>query len=306
MTLVAFMLALALGAVLLLLAVELVLASRRSLVWQAAAAQLERAGERGLSLVAAELRMAGFRAGARAAPLPPGAPGCGATDGWALALAPALAFADRAGAGVLELSDGSTPDCLPLSDLQPGSDLLALRRAAALPSGSPARRVRETQWYLLVDAEGGGDFRYLGPGAGPAQLPADGREPREWRNAIFFVRDYSVVPGDGVPTLCVEQLQGAAMRAQCLVEGVERLHVEFAVDRDGNGEAELRLAAPTAADLRLARRATVYLHLRSLEALRPAGEARELLLGSERVRVSAGDPFLHRVFVRTVPLDNLR
>jgi len=306
MTLVAFMVALALGVMLLLLAAEVLVASRRALLWQAAATQLERAGERGLSLLAAELSMAGFLGGAQAAPRPPGAPGCGAADGWALALAPELAFADRGSARSLVLSDGSTPGCLPTGALQSASDLLALRRSVALPTGAAGRRLRETQWYLLVDAQGAGEFRYLGVGARPGDLPADGRQVREWRNAIYYVRDYSVAPGDGVPTLCAELLQGRSMRSQCLVEGVERLHLEFLLDRDGDGEAELRVASPTAAELRRARQAIVYLHVRSLEALRPAPTARELRLGSERVTIPAGDPFLHRVFLRTVPLANLR
>ena len=307
MTLVALMVALGLGALLLLLAAELVVSSRRSLVWQAAVTQLERAGERGLALLAAEVGMAGFRGGVRTAVLPPGAPGCGAGDGWALALQPVLAFADRGAAGEVQLSDGSTPDCLPLRHLQPGSDLLALRRAATLPTGAGGRSLRETQWYLLADELGQGTFRYLGAGAGPGDLPAGGSggvEVREWRNAIFYVRDYSVRPGDGVPALCVERLQGASMRSECLVEGVERLHVAFHVDRDGDGRSEVRIEDPTALDLRRAIGATIYLHVRTLAPLSTAGQARELRLGGERVAISGDDPFLHRVFVRTVRLAN--
>ena len=306
MTLIAFMVALALGAMLLLLAVELVLASRQSLRWQAAAAQLERAGARGLSLVAAELRMAGFRGGVRSATLPVAAPGCGASDGWALAPVPALAFADRGGSMGVVLSDGSTPGCLPLRSLQPGSDLLALKRAATVETGAGGRSFRATQWYLLADPLGRGAFEYAGADAGPGDIPGVGRQIREWRTGIFYVRDYSVDPGDGVPALCVERLQGRAMRSQCLVEGVERLHIEFHCDRDGDGRADVLLADPAAQDLQRATHATVYLHLRTLAALRPRAEARVLRLGRERVTVSADDPHLHRVYVRTVPLDNLR
>jgi hypothetical protein len=306
MTLVAFMVALALGALLLLLAVELVLASRQSLRWQAAVTQLERAGERGLSLVAAELRMVGFRGGVRSVPLPAGAPGCGAGDGWALAPVPALAFADRGASTEVVLSDGTTPGCLPLRNLQPDSDLLALKRAAAVETGPGGRAFRATQWYLLAGPLGRGAFAYAGAGAGPGDIPGAGRQVREWQTGIFYVRDYSVDAGDGIPALCVERLQGRAMRSQCLVEGVERLHVEFHCDLDGDGRADVQLVDPAAEDLQRATHATVYLHLRTLVALRASPRPRVLVLGRERVTVPAGNPYLHRVYVRTVPLDNLR
>lgn len=306
MTLLAFMLALSLGALLLLLAVELLVVSYRSLRWQAATVQLERAGDRALRLLGDELRAAGFRAGARSAPLPPAAPGCGAGDGWALALSPAIAFADRGGSDALTLSDGAFPRCLPTASLQQRSDLLALRRTAFLPSAdrAGARRLRDTQWYLMVDARGAGRFAYLGRNAGASDLGAGGDPAWEWRVSIFFVRSYSVTRGDGVPALCVERLLGARMRSQCLVEGVARMHVEFAIDDDGDGMSDRVLAALRQEELRTATRATVYVHVRTLEALRVRREARVLQLGGETVHIPPGDPYLHRVFVRSVSLDN--
>ncbi|KGE03725.1 Type IV fimbrial biogenesis protein PilW [Pseudohaliea rubra DSM 19751] len=305
MTLIAFMVALALGAMLLLLAAELLLASRRSLLWQAAVTQLERAGERGLSLIAAELRMAGFRGGVRDSTLPPDAPGCGANDGWALAPEPAIAFADGAAPEPFLLSDGSVPGCLPRRYLYPGSDLLALKRVATLPSGAGGRALRATQWYLLADPLGRGTFAYLGAAAEPGHFPPGSGQAREWRAGIFYVRNYSIEPGDGVPTLCLERLQGAAMRSECLVEGVERFHVEFHGDSDGDGRADTVLTAPATGELQAATGATIYLQLRTLTALGARGEGRVLDLGRERVVVPPDDPFMHRVFVRTVPLKNL-
>ena len=216
-----------------------------------------------------------------------------------------MAFAERGSGDRLQLTDGSMPDCLPVRYLQPGSDLLALRRSATLTTGAGGRALRATQWYLLADELGRGAFLYLDADAGPADLPADGRAVREWRNTIFYVRNYSVNRGDGVPALCAERLQGAAMRSECLVEGVERLQVVFHVDRNGDGRSEVRLENPAAADLRRVTAATIYLHVRTLAPLRVAARARELHLGSERVAIPEDDPFLHRVFVRTVRLANI-
>lgn len=303
-TLVALLVAGLLGALLLLVVVEVFLACRSALLWQEATARLEAAGGRALTLLGSELRMAGFQGMAQHATAPAGAPDCG-TDGWPLKPTPALAFADRAAhAGVL-LSDGSAPGCLPLGDLLPGSDLLATKRTAALPSrGSPPhrRRVRETQWYLLVDGAARGRFSYLGPGQGASAL-GDGM-PWEWHARIFYVRAHAVVRGDGLPTLCVERLRGAAMRSECLVEGVERLHLEFAVDADGDGSAETRVARPTAEQLAAAPRATIYLLLRSVHSLPGSVAAREFVLGRERVIAAGGPRYLRRVFTLTVPLAN--
>ena len=305
MTLVAFVVALGLGAVLLLLATELVLLTRRSLLWQSALTRLERAGDRALDLLAGELAMAGFRGGVDAAILPPGAPGCGVDDGWALVLRPPLAFADRGARDGLQLTDGTTPACLPTRYLQPGSDLLALRRAATVRTGPGGREPRRTQWYLAADTLGRGEFLYLGSSRASGDLPADGRDVREWHNAIFYVRDYSVTPGDDVPTLCVERLLGARMRSECLVEGVERLHVVFHLDRDRDGYADDAVAEPSAVELLAATRATIYLQVRSLEPLGLPQQARVLQLGSERVAIPADGPFLHRVYLRTVRLRNV-
>jgi Tfp pilus assembly protein PilW len=296
---------LAIGAGLLLTAGEVIVMARETARWQAAAVDLERAGQRALDILASEVRAAGFRGGVGFAPVVPAGPGCGADDGWALQLSPPLLFADRGTVDNVVLSDGSNPACLPLAALQAGSDLLAVRRTAQLASGdtlaAPARRLRDTQWYLAAGEAEEGAFIYRDTDFGAAVITADS-VLWEWRTGIYFVRGYSVSRSDRLPALCVERLAGAGMRSECLVEGVVRLHAEFLIDTE-SGEP-VSHPSPTPEQLARARYLTLYLHVRSVEALRPSRQERILALGSETVPVPAGDPYLHRVFVRTVPLDN--
>lgn len=303
--LIPLLVGLAIGAGLLLGAGELVVAAQETARWQAAVVGLERAGQRALDFLTSELRAAGFRGGVVSAPAVPDGPGCAAEDGWALQLYPALLFADRGRTDDTTLNDGTVPACLPLDALQAGSDLLVVRRtaqvASGLPSHKPSRRLRETQWYLSGAGMGSGAFIYRDTEFEAGAAPAD-RPIWEWRTGIFFVRNYSVVAGDNVPALCVERLAGARMRSECLVEGVLRLHAEF-LNSTATSEA-VSLASPTAQELASAQHVTVFLHLRSVRALRSSSKARILRLGRETVTVPAGDPYLHRVFVRTIPLDN--
>jgi len=306
-SLVSLLIALALGVGLLAAAAELLVTSRTSQRWQAAAAQVEQAGELGLALIERELRAAGFTGGADRVEAMLTGPGCGADDGWALRPYPAVLIADGVGTALPVLNDGTSPVCLPSPYLASDSDLLVYRRAATLPSSGPgladSRAPRATQWYLLTLAAGAGRMVYVenAPGSHLATL---GGVAREWRTGIFYVRDYSSRPGDGVPALCAERLTGRAMRSECLVEGVEQMQVEVLLDRDGDGRVDESDASPTIADMSYATGIQVALVVRSLETLKPRARDLVLPLGSDEVRVPAGDPYLHRVFTRQVPLDN--
>lgn len=58
---------------------------------------------------------------------------------------------------------------------------------------------------------------------------------RKFSSSIYYIRDYSVTPGDGIPTLMRSQfdLSGTTLAhqpAQALIEGVESFRVELGVD----------------------------------------------------------------------------
>ena len=62
-----------------------------------------------------------------------------------------------------------------------------------------------------------------------------------YRPVLLYVRDYSLRPGDGIPALCRLRLSPGRFDvapAECLLEGLEMLQVEFGVDADGDRRAD--------------------------------------------------------------------
>ncbi|MEQ8517277.1 MAG: PilW family protein, partial [Chromatocurvus sp.] len=110
-------------------------------------------------------------------------------------------------------------------------------------------------------------------------------------------------PGDDIPVLCDERL-GSSMRSVCLVEGVERLQVEFGIDSDGDGIADSLIRAPTPSQLAAAVSAHVHLLVRSLRELQRRPQVESLRLGVTAVDLPP-DRYLRRVFSATVPLHNI-
>lgn len=287
--------------------------------WQVEAARLEENGRYALGLIARELEMAGFFARLPAsalqeasAALPsgapqPGTPDCGASAGWALDAATPLDILDNHSGDEARFQSGKRLSCLPEASLLAGSDALAVKRSAALPTHSPdstapRRGLILPRWFLRT---GGGE---------PASLvwrdEADGapavdstQDWWEWRASIFYLRDYSAAPGDGVPSLCQERLAGT-LRSVCLVEDVEALQVEIGVDRDADGVADDYLASPSPEALDTAVSARVFLLLRSRDAVFSRPQAVDFQLGAQPYRAEP-DRHLRRLFARTVRLPNL-
>ncbi len=174
--------------------------------------------------------------------------------------------------------------------VSPGTDVIALKRVAAdatVKNGSLVGRARETQWYLRSE----GDVRewaYVGssgrfePGV---VAPGNGVDMREYYARLFYIRSWSQRPGDGIPSLCIEQLSGSRMSTECVVEGVEDLQVELGLDTDGDGVVDSVTANPGAADLSLVVRAEYFLLLRSIDTLPGAGTGGHFQLGAKAVYV---------------------
>src|SRR5678815_2395818 len=56
-------------------------------------------------------------------------------------------------------------------------------------------------------------------------------EKRKFVSDIYYVRDYAVTAGDGVPTLMRSQFSGGSHQAaDALIEGVQSFRVEIGVD----------------------------------------------------------------------------
>lgn len=73
---------------------------------------------------------------------------------------------------------------------------------------------------------------------------------RQYIRRIFFI-DQNNVAGDGIPTLkrVDRRADGTVGTATALVEGIDNLHFEYAIDGDGNGSPDTFTEAPTAAEM---------------------------------------------------------
>lgn len=95
-----------------------------------------------------------------------------------------------------------------------------------------------TQGYVL--ATGGHNLHKKN--CTPAVLPitsGDTAVTRKFISNIYYVRDFSVTAGDGIPTLMRSEFAGGVhLGAQPLIDGIEGFRVEYGIDHTGkNGAA---------------------------------------------------------------------
>ena len=304
-TLVELLVVTGLSALLMVAMLQAYLSGKSVLRWQSASARLDVDGLRALEILTRDIRMSGFFGGAEAARIvvPDDAPDCGDRRRWALA--PAQLGHIRAGR---HPAADNHFGCLPLAALDDRSDIMAIKRVAGGPSWGPGsewhgRRPEATQWYLGVDEYARGRFLWVGDGVPRSPDDVDRVSYWAFRARIYYIRRYSVRPDDRIPTLCVERLMGRGLRSECLVEGVEGMRFEFALDADGDGFADTLTDAPSEADLANTTHVMVYLLLRSLESPGVVHGAAEIRLGPGAVPVT-DDGLLRRSFSATVPVMN--
>jgi len=304
-TLVELLVVTGLSALLMVAMLQAYLSGKSVLRWQSASARLDVDGLRALDILTRDIRMSGFFGGAEAARIvvPDDAPDCGSRRRWALT----PARLGHIGAGRHPGADNHF-GCLPLAALDDRSDILAIKRVAGGPTWGPGsewrgRRPESTQWYLGVDDYARGRFLWVGDGVPRSPEEVDRVSYWAVRARIYYIRRYSVSPADRIPTLCVERLMGRGLRSECLVEGVEGMRFEFALDADGDGFADRLTSDPTADDLANTTHEMVYLLMRSLESPGAVQGPVETRLGPGALPVT-DDGFLRRGFSATVPVMN--
>lgn len=181
-----------------------------------------------------------------------------------------------------------------------GTDALAIRHVAgqttdALELGESMPTLRQWHFYLQTNGTVGTLMRWLH--AVPT-LPDAANQPstapmsfHRYLPRIYFVRDFSLTPGDGVPTLCRKELCPTGYAAnsnpelascgeaggspgalgwfsECLAEGVEDLQIVWGLDDPNDNDAivDQYTAAPLPADMTHVRSAQVHLLVRSRRA----------------------------------------
>lgn len=153
--------------------------------------------------------------------------------------------------------------CIDGGEFQSNTDVVAIKRVAGARTAAPTNgRV-----YLRTNGTVGLLFQEPLAGAGAINVPAP-RADWEYRPSIYYIRNYAYTPGDDIPTLCKKVLGGVTpgMTTECLAAGIENLQLEYGIDTDSDGFANVYAPNPTIAEMQSVVSARVSLLARTTEA----------------------------------------
>jgi type IV pilus assembly protein PilW len=312
LSLVELMVALALGVSLSLGVANLFLQSKTSFHQDEETAQLQDNGRWALRYLVRELSMSGFYGGMADATTVTSTVGVAddCSVGWANNTGTALEHLNN----VTDLTATASYGCLNSGEVLPGTDLLALRRtkdSAAVSDGLVNTAPTDNAMYLRVEGFGANTTLVKGSAVTEDDKTAGSTvDIWQYRPQLLFIRGYSLVAGDGIPTLCRKILttSAAAMAlgsTECMVEGIENLQVEFGLDTNNPFDfvPDYYEDAPTAAELETAVSARVYVLSRSINEVAGYTNDKSYALGSNNV-LAADDGYYRRVLQTTVMLRN--
>jgi type IV pilus assembly protein PilW len=254
---------------------------------------------------------------------------------------PAQAYAD---------DDAALPCAAVLTDLVPGSDILVVRHAEmCVPGVAGCEADTAGQLYIQASLCATETTSYVFGATGTAVFNltrrncATAAEKRRFVSHIYYVRDFAVTAGDGIPTLVRSEfdLVGGTLAHQGavpLIEGIDALRVEFGIDdvsrtggavdytvatdwvdpdtrtaatNRGDGipdDAFVRctaLAPCTADQLMNATAVRVYVLARSREATQGYTDTKTYTLGAAGDAGPFNDSFKRHVYSTTVRLVNV-
>src|SRR5690606_2137368 len=120
---------------------------------------------------------------------------------------------------------------------------------------------------------------------------------------IFYLRNYAVTAGDGIPTLCEARLNQSAYGDRCLVEGIEELQMELGIDTNEDGVADQYKSAPVAGDFENAVAIRMHILVRSVNDLPGYTNSKAYSMGARQVD-AINDGVMRKVFTTTIKLRN--
>jgi prepilin-type N-terminal cleavage/methylation domain-containing protein len=311
-TLVELMIGMTLGLILIGGVVAVFLQSRQSFRVDENVARMQDQARFAMGELTRDVRMAGFVA----EPLSPAA----------VTLDGSLAIADGCGpAGVADwlvrVTDAGTGEndtltgvdnatgaeaaaaygCIDAAEVRAGSDVVAIKRAAGRIV--PLAEVQADRIYL--EATGTVASLYKEPADTPLAGPTD---IREYRPEIYYIRNFGVAAGDGIPTLCRKVLgvgSPVPIETECIAQGIEDLQVSYGIDLDNDGAANQYLDDPTLAELQNVVSARITLLARTVTPDRNYTDTRTYAVGNAD-DYTPNDAFHRRIYTVTVGMRNLR
>lgn len=197
-------------------------------------------------------------------------------------------------------------DCIHDGEVVAGSDVLVLRRVkdtASVKQGvtTPGTSIDDNLVYLKIQ-----DFNVLAELSNGLSSAASNMDLWEYVPQILYVRDHAITAGDGLPSLCrrlISRTSEAMAPEQCLVQGVEQMHLEFGLDTDGDKGVDTYSADPDELALATALTTRIYLLLRSTSEVGRYSNNKRFSLGQKSV-AARNDSHYRRVLQSTVSLRN--
>lgn len=227
------------------------------------------------------------------------APGCHPT-------VPRWVYSNRNAFAGVDNASGATAaaafPCITAAEFQANTDIISIKRLAGAPTAAGTPGVGP---FLRSNGTVGALF--VGTADAAIVTPILGAVVQNWAYtpAIYYIRNYSVTPGDGIPNLCRKVLQGATptFTTECLAEGIEDLQVDYGIDINRDGSADIFRSQPSNAQFRLV--VSVRLALLGRSANRVPGYQNEktYLIGNAPNRVP-NDALVRRAFSTTVYIRN--
>ena len=288
-TMVELMIGMVLGMLVAATVIALFLGSKRSYTDNERTARLQENGRVALFLLADDLRHADFWGPLlRTSDLTPLSGLTGPCGGWAANIG-----SDRL-IGSTDAKDDTAMGCIGAGDIKDNTSAVGIKRVSGTPVA--LSNIPNGRFILRANSASGSMIEKS------ASTPAPAAEMSDWeyQPKIYFIRRYAAVDGDGIPSLCVVA-GNPNPDIQCLVDGVEDMHIEYGVDADDNGVPDSYQTAPTANTVS----AKVYLLIRDLTPDYGYTDTKIYQLGSKTV-AALKDNFHRAVFSTTVIAYNRR
>lgn len=318
LTLIELMVAMVIGAVLMLGAATLFLQSKVSYMEDEELARLQEGGRYAIRYLTRELSMAGFYGGVlRGSDISVDSGVADPND------ADCFSYLFRIEDRFVHINDPNdaaafddsgmpvgtdADDCLDTADLRHGADVLVFRRVkdvATTDHGELADGASIDSSVVYLEIEDYNVSIALKTGLSSAASDTD---LWEFSPQILFLRNYSLEEDDGIPTLCRRTITRTVTPpvmggVECLVEGVEDMQVELGIDTDGDLAVDTYDPDPNEPTPDNAITARIYLLVRSPNEVVRYTNNKSFVLGSKTVS-AVNDGFYRRVIQSTVSLRN--
>jgi type IV pilus assembly protein PilW len=199
--------------------------------------------------------------------------------------------------------------CINGGELQPGTDIIGIKRTAGAPAGTELAPVALSRAYIRENGVRGVLFHAPFSAAADAdRVVAAPFNEWEYTPRVYYVRSFANTAGDGVPTLCRIRLGAGAFPAplqqECIAQGVEDMQFEFGLDTTEDGFANVYVTDPLPADLMRTVSVRIYLLMRTINEDVGYRDNRTYSL-SNRGDYTPGDRFHRRIYASTVSVRNV-